>query len=198
MYSQILKIFIRGASQVGKTSFIGRFFEGYRFDLNHYTSIDFRSKQINYNNLIIRLLPYEMQGQRYVIDHPIDTNYRRANGIILLFDITSKSSFLALKNEIENNIKPALCEKNHPVIYVIGNKNDLEINREVSKEEAKKFSDEYGYKYFECSLVNYIDDVNHIMGILTMDMFNQKLLDEEKKPIFTKKEIKINKKCIIF
>ncbi len=183
-------IFFRGMNQVGKTRFIGRYIEG----KNCFSS----SNVFDYNGHPLSLILFEMMGQYYVKNHPPAHNYRRSQGIILLFDVTNRNSLHALQTEIESNIIPALWEKNHPIIYVIGNKTDLENEREVTKEEAQKFSDDYGYKYFECSTLNYSDDVNHIMGMLTLEMINQKLLDKEKKPILTEKEIKKNKKCLIF
>lgn len=190
-------IFFRGTYQVGKTKFIGRYIEG----KNYYSSsikLDFRLKKVQYNNHTISQILFQMQGQEYMIQHPPAHNYRRSQGILLLFDVTNRRSFLALKTEIENNIKPALWEENHPVIYIIGNKRDIVNKREVTKEEAKTFSDEYGYKYFECSTLNNSDDIDHIMGMLTLDMMNQQLLYQEKKPILTEKEINKNKKCIIY
>ena len=115
--------------------------------------------------------------------------------MLLLFDLTNKNTFKNLPKWLSD------FKDNGPedsVIFIVGNKSDLENEREVTKEEAQKFSDDYGYKYFECSTLNFSDDVNHIMGMLTLEMINQKLLDKEKKPILTEKEIKKNKKCLIF
>ena len=190
-------IFFRGMNQVGKTRFIGRYIEG-KSCFRSSNVFDYRLKTIYYNGHPLRLILFEMMGQDYVKNHPPAHNYRRSQGIILLFDVTNRNSLHALQTEIESNIIPALWEKNHPIIYVIGNKTDLENEREVTKEEAQKFSDDYGYKYFECSTLNFSADVNHIMGMLTLEMINQKLLDKEKKPILTEKEIKKNKKCLIF
>lgn len=197
MNNDRFRIFFRGAYQVGKTRFIGRYISGknYFSDSNLF---DLRIKRVNYNGHPLLLSLFEMMCQKYNKEHPPGHNYRMSQGIIILFDVTARDSLHALQTEIENNIKPALSSEDHPVIYIIGNKRDLENKSKITEEEAKHFCDKYGYKYFECSTLNDFDDVPHIMGMLTLDMINQKLLDEEKKPILTEKEIKMNKKCLIF
>ena len=101
-------IFFRGTYQVGKTKFIGRYIEG----KNYYSSsikLDFRLKKVQYNNHTISQILFQMQGQEYMIQHPPAHNYRRSQGILLLFDVTNRRSFLALKIEIENK-ESALAE----------------------------------------------------------------------------------------
>lgn len=47
----------------------------------------------------------------------------------------------------------------HPsfqVIFLIGNKCDLEAQRDVTYEEAKQFADENGLMFLECSAKTYV------------------------------------------
>ena len=75
--------------------------------------------------------------------------YKSADSIILVYDITRKETFEECKNYYKNNIKD-LC-KNNAQIILIGNKNDLEEKRKVTKEEGFKFSSKNKYMFKETS-----------------------------------------------
>ena len=69
------------------------------------------------------------------------------NGIILVFDITSKSSFENLNHwllDIKDNF-------DNPNLVLFGNKVNLEEKREVSKEEIEKFATNNKMAYVETS-----------------------------------------------
>ena len=74
--------------------------------------------------------------------------YRRANGIIVAFDLSSMSTFEQVDNWIEAVYNSA--NDGTPMILV-GNKADLVQNREVSRDMAEKKANQYGMPYFECS-----------------------------------------------
>ena len=42
------------------------------------------------------------------------------------------------------------------VIFLIGNKSDLDAQRDVTYEEAKQFADENGLLFLECSAKTYV------------------------------------------
>ena len=71
------------------------------------------------------------------------------DGFLLVFSINDKTSFDLLSSKRENIIK----EKHHescPMI-LIGNKQDLDNNREVSYDEAKKLAESWNIDYLETS-----------------------------------------------
>jgi small GTP-binding protein len=76
--------------------------------------------------------------------------YHRSEGIMLVFDLTSKSSFDSILNWIEDIENGA--EKGIPIVLV-GNKSDL-VDREVSKEEAEELASKKGMEYFETSALD--------------------------------------------
>ena len=75
--------------------------------------------------------------------------YKKADGIILLYDITDKKSFESCKYYYCEKIKE-LCKPNIKTI-LIGNKKDLENRREISFKEGKDFSLSNGYLFMETS-----------------------------------------------
>ena len=74
--------------------------------------------------------------------------YKGAHGLILVFDLTDRQSFLDLDNwlvEIEKHASERVVK------MLIGNKSDLEGARTVSYEEAFNYAKCNGMKYIETS-----------------------------------------------
>lgn len=74
--------------------------------------------------------------------------YRGAAGCLMVYDITRRSTYNHLSSwltDTKNLTNPST------VIFLIGNKSDLESTREVTYEEAKKFADENGLMFAETS-----------------------------------------------
>ena len=75
--------------------------------------------------------------------------YKKADGILLVYDITKKESFEEIKTyyleQIKNN-----CKSNVKVV-LLGNKTDLEKDREVKTEDGINFAVENGYEFMESS-----------------------------------------------
>lgn len=74
--------------------------------------------------------------------------YRGAHGIIVVFDVTNKDSFLNVGNWMNEITKYASDNVNK---LLIGNKTDLAERRVVSFEEAKELADSLGVSYIETS-----------------------------------------------
>lgn len=74
--------------------------------------------------------------------------YRNANAALLVFDITKYKTFAEVKTwvtELKRNIDEAL------VLILVGNKSDLDYQREVDAEEARKYATLIGASYHETS-----------------------------------------------
>ena len=76
--------------------------------------------------------------------------YKKADGILLVYDISSKPSFEKIANYYVEKIRDN-CKKGIPII-LLGNKTDLEDKREVTKEEAidLSISQEFIFKESSC------------------------------------------------
>ena len=76
--------------------------------------------------------------------------YKKADGVLLVFDISNKESFDKIKNyyaqKIRDNCKPGIP------ILLLGNKTDLKDERQITQEEAIDISikEEYVYKETSC------------------------------------------------
>lgn len=142
------KIIIVGKSSVGKSSLILKFTDD-KFTENYLTTIgvDFKFKSFKLKDEAFKLQIWDTAGQeRYKTISK--TFYRVAHAAIIVFDITSRNSFENMANmwfpEVENN-----CDRD--VIVIIGNKSDMESQREVSFQEANDFAMKHNCSYFETS-----------------------------------------------
>ena len=74
--------------------------------------------------------------------------YKGASGILVVYDITNRESFEHVNSwliEIEKNGNKNVYK------FLIGNKNDLEDQRVVTKEEGEEFASINGMDFFETS-----------------------------------------------
>ena len=108
--------------------------------------------------------------------------YKKADGILLVFDISNRDSFDEIKNFYVTNIKEK-CKPEIPII-LLGNKTDLEDKREVSQEEAIDLAINEEYIYKESSCVkneNVIDSFETIIEMWNIN--NKKKIQESNTPI---------------
>ena len=147
----IIKILTLGDTTVGKTSIVLRYSDDKFHDSNNLATIgiDFKIKQINRGGESIKISIYDTAGQER-FQNIIKHYYRGANGVLLTFDISNKSSFEKLNFWLKD-LKENSDNIDELFICLIGNKLDKEDKREVSKEEANKYARENNMPYFEVS-----------------------------------------------
>ena len=123
------------------------------------------------NNNVISVIINDTAGQeRY---RSLGRNYyNKADGILLIFDITNKKTFQELTNYYLDEIKNS-CKKNVALI-LLGNKLDLEEKREVSSKEALSFALKNRYLYFETSCKNNINSIESF-ELLIENCYNEAL-----------------------
>ena len=151
-YDDKCQLLIIGNSIVGKTSILKKYTTKF-FNENYLATVglDFFTKDETIDNKIIRIKIWDTAGQeRYKAI--TKCFFQRAQGIIIVFDVTNKKSFDDLKIWIDSiNSQSQLTEdlENMPII-IIGNKIDLP-NRVINKETAVNFSKEQNFDYYETS-----------------------------------------------
>ena len=142
-----LKILILGDSSVGKTSLLLKYADGYFPTIYVATiGVEYKIKQINLKGVNINLQIWDTAGQERF--RGITKNFMKgADGIMYVYDITQKQTFDNLKSWIRQSEDSTEGFKK----IIIGNKSDLETEREVSKESLKKFCDDKGFTGVEVS-----------------------------------------------
>ena len=175
-----------GETEVGKTSIVLRYSDDkFHEDKIATIGIDFKIKIIRKGNEVIKVSIYDTAGEerfKTLIKH----YYRGANGILLIFDLTKKSTFDKLNIWLED-LRENSDNIDNLYIHLIGNKNDLEEQRAISFEEATNFAKKNKLPYMEVSaktgknIKNLFDEV--IKGAM-IKMINN-LKENDKKDIMT-------------
>lgn len=129
-YDHLVKILILGDKNVGKTSLTKLFTNNTFINIHGSTvGIDFYTKQIDLTidsetrRVKIQLWDTSAEEKYKLI---LTTYYKAVNGVILVYDITDKSSF----ENIIDVLKEILFFKNIPIL-ILGNKSDLDASRKV-------------------------------------------------------------------
>nr|XP_008102112.1 PREDICTED: ras-related protein Rab-7a isoform X1 [Anolis carolinensis] len=135
--------------QAGKSALMNQYVNN-RFSSRYRATIgsDFLSKQVHIDGRMLTVQIWDTAGtERF---QALGTAlYRGSDCCLLVFDVTSASSFQAL-DKWHKQLLLQIEEQSAFPIAVIGNKTDLE-NREVSLEEAELWSRLHHATYFETS-----------------------------------------------
>ena len=144
----VLKIIILGSSEVGKTSILNRYFNNdFKPNLLSTIGIDFKTKFFKFDEEKVKFNFIDTAGQEKF--RAISVNYLKGtSGVILVYDITNKETFDLIQGWIED-----INENNKADVgkVLLGNKLDLEDNRQVPKEDTEQLAKELGCKFFEGS-----------------------------------------------
>jgi len=118
---------------------------------------------------ILKTLPSE--AYRAMREHLM----KIADGMVIIYSITSKESFNSAQRIWDNlqKVERHLQRKGVPVVLV-GNKADLEGQRDVSKDEGKQLADRLGCEFEECSAKAGPGDFERIVKRLVVRIRDQK------------------------
>ena len=144
-----LKLCLLGNTSVGKTALINKFIdEKYQVD-NEKTVEEQYEKYINIKGEDC-ILQITDTGGLEDYQNTLSVWIKASEGFLLVYSINDKDSFDGVKLRYEK-IKKYKKKKPYYVI-IVGNKNDLEKERKVDKEEVENFCNENNLKHFEiCS-----------------------------------------------
>ncbi|CAO4372074.1 unnamed protein product [Caenorhabditis nigoni] len=149
---RIFKVVFVGDSAVGKTCFLHRFCHN-RFKplFNATIGVDFTVKTMKIApNRAIAMQLWDTAGQERF--RSITKQYfRKADGVVLMFDVTSEQSFLNVRNWIDS-VRAGVDEAT--VMCLVGNKVDLfgsDIARSGVYRAAEKLALEFKIPFYETS-----------------------------------------------
>ena len=153
-YDMIFKFVLLGDSGVGKSNILSRYLTN-EFDKSSKATVgvEFGSKEfkIENDNKIIKVQIWDTAGQeRYRSIAKIF--YQGAKGYLFVYDITKKNSFDNINNWL-SNIQNLVDETNISKI-LIGNKSDLESERQVKTDEGIEKAKELDMAFIETSAFN--------------------------------------------
>ncbi|XP_033216746.1 ras-related protein Rab-43-like [Belonocnema kinseyi] len=132
-FDYLFKIVLIGDCGTGKTCVVQRFRSGNFIERHGSTiGVDFSLKTVIVDGKKVKLQIWDTAGQER-FRTITQSYYRSANGVIVVYDITKRSTFLNLQRWVEEVRRYA---SSHVLLILVGNKNDLEDSREVEKAEA--------------------------------------------------------------
>ncbi|GAB0093120.1 ras-related protein Rab-43 [Sergentomyia squamirostris] len=130
----LFKIVLIGDCGVGKSCVVERFKSGNFVERHGNTiGVDFSMKTVNIEGKKVKLQIWDTAGQER-FRTITQSYYRSANGVIIVYDITKRSSFLNLQRWIEEVRRYTASSV---ILILIGNKCDMESLREVEFSEAE-------------------------------------------------------------
>ncbi|XP_014477669.1 PREDICTED: ras-related protein Rab-43 isoform X3 [Dinoponera quadriceps] len=151
-----LLIVLIGDCGTGKTCLVQRFKSGSFVERHGNTiGVDFSMKTVLIDGKRVKLQIWDTAGQER-FRTITQSYYRSANGVIIVYDITKRSTFLSLQRWVEEVRR---YTSSHVLLILVGNKCDLEDLREVKREEAE-------------ALCEYLPEVLHIVETSAKDNTN--------------------------
>ncbi|EDO28399.1 predicted protein, partial [Nematostella vectensis] len=147
----VFKVVFIGDSGVGKSSFLHRFcHDQWKPSFTATIGVDFQIKTMNVNGQCIAIQLWDTAGQERF--RSITKQYfRKADGILIFYDVTAESSFTNLKSwmvSVEEGAEEGVAK------MVLGNKTDLaedEESRVVKTIDGKNLANQYDALYMETS-----------------------------------------------
>ena len=144
-YDLSFKMIVIGDAGVGKSCLTTKAAKGV-FDDTYSATVgfEFLTFNVKLNDKVIKLQIWDTCGQE-IYRSLISSFYRNASLAMMVYSIDSKESFI----HIETWLKEVKLQSNPDIkIFLIGNKADLEEQREVKLEEAKQYKNENDIHYF--------------------------------------------------
>lgn len=147
-YDYLFKLVLIGDSGVGKSCLLLRFADD-AFTESYISTIgvDFRFRTVKIDKKTVKLQIWDTAGQER-FRTITSAYYRGADGIIMVYDVTSMDSFEHVNDwlkEVNRYASEGTCK------LLVGNKSDRTIDKVVTTEQAKEFADELGIEFLETS-----------------------------------------------
>ena len=167
------KLIVLGYQSVGKSCILNRFiYDTFTEDYQATIGLDFKTKEkVKINNQDSKLLLYDTSGQeKFKSLIPMYT--RDADIILLVYDVTSKDSFIHLSNWLKIFTDSEIDIKDK-IFAVVGNKTDLNDRREVNSNEGENYAKEHDFIFLEVSAKTG-DGIEKLFDVILKKMLKKK------------------------
>lgn len=149
-YNYIFKIIVVGNNNVGKSSIIRTFEDGFYDSTYHSTiGIDFSIKILQLENTCVKLQIWDTAGSER-FRSIVNNYYRDCIGIFIVFDKTNRKSFESVTSWYENALEHVTHTPEELTFVLVGNKNDLQP-QQVSEAEIEELAKNLNMTYFDAS-----------------------------------------------
>jgi len=119
-------------------------------DISATMGIEFDTQMLDTEHGKVKAQIWDTAGQERFARVLLPTYFRKAKGVILVYDITNAKSFESLSERWMAQLNDHASSDDLAKLLV-GNKSDLEASREVPREKAEQFCIEHGMEMLETS-----------------------------------------------
>ena len=191
-YEFMFKIVLVGDSSVGKTNIMGKYLKNeFREDSKSTVGVEFGSKEFVIENHTVRVQIWDTAGQeRYKAI--TSAYYKGAKGAFVVYDITRKGTFESVDKWV-SDLKATADKK--ITLLLIGNKCDLEDQRQISKDQAEQKAKSFEVAFLETSALSG-ENLEKAFEMLVNEVYKKCHLDmedEEDRDMVPGKDIDLNK-----
>lgn len=173
---ELFKLIIIGDTAVGKTCLMTRIMDN-NFREEHMVTIgvEFGSFIMKMDDKVIKLQIWDTAGQES-FRSITRIFYRGAQCVFLTYDITRVETFRNIKDWL-GEIRQHATED--VLIYLIGNRADLEDKRQVSREDAIAFCEEEEITHFYETSAMSGQNVEKVFVYATKELYREKMMHED-------------------
>ena len=147
-FNYLLKYVIVGDASVGKSNLLLRYSHGqFREQYQLTIGVEFGSNNISIDDKVFRIQIWDTAGQEN-FRSITRAYYKNSACALIVYDISKRESFEHISAWIEE------CRNSSPksvFMVLVGNKSDLEKEREVTEEEGRELAETNGMLFFETS-----------------------------------------------
>ena len=142
------KIVFLGNQNVGKTSLIHRFiYETFEDNYQATIGIDFMSQKMHIEDKVVILNLWDTAGQERF--KSLIPSYIKDSAVaVVCYDVTCKDSFQSVEKWVED---AKAIRENDVLLIMVGNKADMEQQRQVTLQEAKEYAEKMNFMFYETS-----------------------------------------------
>jgi small GTP-binding protein len=192
-YEMMFKVVLVGDSFVGKTNIMSKYLKNiFQADSKATVGVEFGSKQFNIEGHSINAQIWDTAGQeRYKAI--TSAYYKGAKGAFVVYDITRKESFESIDKWV-SDLKASADKK--LTVVIIGNKSDLEDQRQVTKEQGQEKANQLEVAFMETSALSG-DNLDKAFDMMINEVYkkcHEEMLAEDDLDIEGGQDINLNKK----
>ena len=151
-YDMIFKVVLIGDSGVGKTNLLSRYLKNeFSFESKTTVGVELGAKRLEIEGVKIKAQIWDTAGQER-FRSITNAYYKGSKGALLVYDVTRRDTFDNI-----NKWVPELKQSGDKdvTIVLVGNKSDLETERQVSTEEGSKKAELYSKLYHHNKLLRF-------------------------------------------
>ncbi|XP_040886273.1 ras-related and estrogen-regulated growth inhibitor-like protein [Toxotes jaculatrix] len=190
-----IKIAVLGSDGVGKSALIVRFLT--RRFIGEYASSSehIYRRRLSVDGRQINLELYDPCSQACEGKSALNEQIHWADGFILVYDISDRSSFLTAKALVHliRELRLGSAKRDaDSLIFLVGNKQDLCHMREVQREEGQRLAAEFRCQFYELSVAEHYQEVALIFSkVVQSASLSSKAKDRRRRPSGSKSMAKL-------